>query len=113
MIRGLDSFREWFQVYEHYYAMIGGTACELLMSEVGGDFRATRDIDMVLIVEALDAKFGTRLWEYLKAGGYEHRCASTEKPQFYRFTKPVSPDYPYMVELYCFRAYSDVLIHSS
>jgi hypothetical protein len=86
--------------YEHYYAIIGGTACDLLMNEAGGDFRATRDIDMVLLVEVLDADFGARLWEYIKAGGYEHRRASTDKPQFYRFTKPVSPDYPYMLELF-------------
>jgi len=72
----------------------------MLMSEAGGDFRATRDLDIVLLVEALDASFGTRLWEYIKAGGYEHRRASTEKPQFYRFTKPASQDYPYMIELF-------------
>jgi hypothetical protein len=100
MVRGLNGFKEWFNGYENYYAIIGGTACDLLMSEVGVDFRATRDIDMVLLVEALDATFGTRLWEYIKSGGYEHRRASTTKPQFYRFTKPASPDYPYMLELF-------------
>ena len=100
MVRGLDSFKEWFTGYENYYALIGGTACYMLMSEVGEDFRATRDIDMVLLVEALDAKFGARLWEYIKAGSYEHRQASNKKPQFYRFTKPVSSDYPYMIELF-------------
>jgi hypothetical protein len=100
MVRGLDSFKEWFRGYEHYYAIIGGTACDLLISEAGGDFRATRDIDMVLLVEVLDANFGARLWEYIRAGDYEHRHASTDKPQFYRFIKPVSPDYPYMLELF-------------
>ena len=94
MVRGLDGFKAWFIGYESYFAIIGGTACDMLMSEAGEDFRATRDIDMVLLVEALDASFGTRLWEYIKMGGYEHRRASTEKPQFYRFTKPSSPDYP-------------------
>ena len=100
MVRGLESFKEWFIGYDRYYTIIGGTACEMLMSEAGGDFRATRDIDMVLLVEALDASFGARLWEYLKSGGYEHRRASAEKPQFYRFSKPASPDYPYMIELF-------------
>jgi hypothetical protein len=100
MVRGLDGFREWFRGYEHHYAIIGGTACDLLISETGGDFRATRDIDMVLLVEVLDTNFGARLWEYIKSGGYEHRRASTEKPQFYRFAKPVSQDYPHMIELF-------------
>jgi hypothetical protein len=100
MVRGLDSFRAWFRGYEQNYAIIGGTACDLLMSEAGVDFRATRDIDMVLIVEALNAEFGARFWEYIKAGGYEHLRKSTGAPQFYRFTKPVAPDCPYMIELF-------------
>ncbi|GHV56429.1 hypothetical protein FACS1894216_20330 [Synergistales bacterium] len=100
MVRGLDSFKAWFQGYERNYAIIGGTACHLLMSEAGTDFRGTRDIDMVLIIEALNANFGTRFWEYVKAGGYEHYRKSTDTPQFYRFTKPAAPDYPYMIELF-------------
>ena len=33
MVRGLDGFREWFRSYEEQYAIIGGTACDLLMTE--------------------------------------------------------------------------------
>jgi hypothetical protein len=100
MIRGMSGFREWFSGYEDNYAIIGGAACDALMNEVGGEFRATRDIDMVLIIEALNSEFGSRFWEYIKAGGYEHRRKSTDTPQFYRFSKPVSSDYPYMIELF-------------
>ncbi|GHU87319.1 hypothetical protein FACS1894202_01410 [Clostridia bacterium] len=100
MVRGLESFKTWFRGYETNYAIIGGAACDALMNEVGADFRATRDIDMVLIVEALNADFGARFWEYVKAGGYEHQRKSTDTPQFYRFTNPASPDYPYMIELF-------------
>jgi hypothetical protein len=100
MVKGLDSFRLWFQGYERYYALIGGVACDLLMNEAGLDFRATRDFDMVLLVETLDADFGARFWGYVKAGGYDHRRASTDTPQFYRFSKPSMPDYPYMIELF-------------
>ncbi|MFR5881536.1 MAG: hypothetical protein ACLUEQ_12415 [Cloacibacillus evryensis] len=32
--------------------LIGGMACDLLMSDAGLDFRRTKDIDMVLIVES-------------------------------------------------------------
>lgn len=70
------------------------------MSEDGLDFRATRDIDMVLIVESLTPEFGRRFWEYVKAAGYEHRNKSTGEPQFYRFSKPSSREYPYMIELF-------------
>jgi hypothetical protein len=100
VVRGLNSFKAWFQGYEQNYAIIGGTACDLLMSEAGNAFRATRDIDMVLIVEALNADFGARFWKYIKAGGYEHCRSSTDTPQFYRFSKPASPEYPYMIELF-------------
>jgi len=31
MVRGIDSFREWFSGYESNYVVIGGTACDLLM----------------------------------------------------------------------------------
>ena len=45
MIRGIESFREWFRGYEEQYAIIGGIACDLLMTNEGLDFRATKDID--------------------------------------------------------------------
>ena len=71
MVRGIESFREWFRGHEEQYAIIGGTACDLLMTDVGLDFRATKDIDLVLIVEAVDAKFASLFWEYVVAGGFE------------------------------------------
>lgn len=109
MIKGLNSFKTWFQGYERNYAIIGGAACDLLMGEAGTDFRATRDIDMVLIVEALNADFGAKFWQYVKAGGYEHRRKGTDTPQFYRFAKPTSPDYPYMIELFSRRTEGVIL----
>lgn len=100
MVRGIESFREWFRGYEEQYAIIGGTACDLLMTEEGLDFRATKDIDLVLIIESVDAVFGRRFWEYVTAAGYEHRNKSTGGSQFYRFTNPQSREYPAMIELF-------------
>ncbi|MDO4277134.1 MAG: hypothetical protein Q4D16_26025 [Eubacteriales bacterium] len=100
MVKGFESFRSWFSGYEDCYTIIGGTACDLIMSEVDQDFRATKDIDLVLIVEALTADFCRRFWEYIDSGGYEHRNKSTEKPQFYRFTHPTNAAYPTMIELF-------------
>ena len=100
MVRGMDSFREWFQGYEDYYAIIGGTACDVLMTEGGLDFRATKDIDLVLIIEAVDASFARRFWDYIETAGYEHRSKSTGEPEFYRFTNPQSREYPTMIELF-------------
>ena len=100
MVVGLDSFKEWFRGFGAYYVVIGGTACDMLMSETGAEFRATRDVDMVLLVEALDAEFGSHFWEYIKAADYEHRLKSTGKPIYYRFTNPKSAEYPVIIELF-------------
>lgn len=56
------------------------------MTEEGLDFRATKDVDLVLIIEAVDANFGKKFWEYVKQVGYEHCNKSSGVPQFYRFT---------------------------
>ncbi len=109
MVRGINSFRDWFRGYEEQYAIIGGTACDLLMTGEGLTFRATKDVDLVLIVEAVDASFGQRFWEYVTAAGYEHKDRSTGEPQFYRFTNPQSHDYPAMIELFTRKPDSIVL----
>ena len=71
-----------------------------LVNDRGLDFRATKDIDLVLIIESVDAAFGFRFWEYVIAAGYEHRNKSTGNPQFYRFMNPRSREYPTMIELF-------------
>ena len=60
MIRGLHSFREWFQGYESNYIIIGGAACDLLMSNFDMEFRVTKDLDLVLILEVLTVEFGRK-----------------------------------------------------
>jgi hypothetical protein len=77
MVRGFESFQSWFQGYEEQYAIIGGTACDILMAEENMDFRATKDIDLVLILEAMTPDFGTRFWNYIVEGQYQHCNKST------------------------------------
>ena len=100
MVLGIERFREWFRGYEDHYAIIGGTACDLLMAEEGLAFRGTKDIDLVLIVEAISPEFGRRFWEFVRSAGYEHCNKSTGQPQFYRFTHPTESGYPFMIELF-------------
>lgn len=100
MVLGIERFREWFKGFEDQYAIIGGTACDLLMSEEGLEFRGTKDIDLVLIVEAVTAEFGLRFWEFVREAGYVRRCKSNGAQQFYRFTDPVSKEYPKEIELF-------------
>lgn len=56
-IRGLSRFRERFAAYAESYVLIGGAASLLVMEEAGLTFRATKDLDLVLCVEALDSRF--------------------------------------------------------
>jgi len=62
MVYGIEKFKEYFSDYTGQYVFIGGTACDILLEEIGSTFRATKDLDMVLIIEALDESFGKKFW---------------------------------------------------
>lgn len=100
MVAGIDKFQKYFAGHEDHYAIIGGAACDLLFDEAGLDFRATKDIDMVLCVEVVDAAFGTAFKAFLDAGGYQARERSTGEKEFYRFHKPSDQSFPFMIELF-------------
>lgn len=101
MVRGLDVFRRWFATFAEQYVLIGGTAASLAMEEAGLPFRATKDLDIVLHVEALTPAFGAVFWQFVEAGGYAIRQASDGgKPVFYRFQKPADDRFPAMIELF-------------
>jgi hypothetical protein len=55
---------------------------------------------MVLIIEALDEKFGETFLKFIKDGGYHYLQKSSGKEQFYRFTKSEKPGFPAMIELF-------------
>lgn len=100
MVHGLGKFKEYFEDYTSQYVFIGGVACDILMDELGASFRATKDLDMVLIIEALDASFGATFWRFIEDAGYEHREKGTGENQFYRFTEPKEKTFPQMIELF-------------
>ena len=100
MVAGLLKFKEYFKDYTDSYVLIGGAACDILFMENEADFRATRDLDMVLIVEALTPEFAGIFWNFIKDGDYRHISGSTGTPQFYRFDKPQTEGFPKMIELF-------------
>ena len=99
-MRGLERFRDHFSAFGDRYVLIGGTACDLAMTDAGLDFRVTRDLDIVLCVEALDQEFAKEFWSFVKAGGYEINETSTGEKRFYRFQRPTDDSYPEMLELF-------------
>lgn len=100
MVRGLNTFREHFVGFENQYVLIGGAACDILFTSNEGQFRATRDLDMVIIVEALTPEFGEKFWQFIELGKYRNKSTSAGKTQFYRFDKPEDEKYPKMIELF-------------
>jgi len=100
MIIGLNLFREHFRPYTDRYVLIGGTGCNLALEEAGLSFRATKDLDIVLCIEALDREFAEAFWKFIRAGGYEVQQTATGSKQFYRFKNPSTEGYPFMLELF-------------
>jgi hypothetical protein len=100
MVKGLDRFREHFRAFADRYVIIGGTACDLALTDAGPAFRATRDIDMVLCLEAIDAAFGEALWAFVRNGRYASLEAPSDERKLYRFTRPGTDGYPVMLELF-------------
>lgn len=101
MVKGLDIFRKYFKDYEQQYVLIGGAACDIAFESNEINFRATRDLDMVLIIEALTSDFGEKFWEFVEDGKYRNKATNRGNPQFYRFDKPEDEAFPKMIELFC------------
>ena len=100
MVEGLPRFRDHFREFTEQYVLIGGAACDLYMEDFGLPFRVTKDLDIVLCVEALDIAFVEAFWDFVREGGYNIQEKSTGEKQFYRFMKPKNKDYPLMLELF-------------
>ena len=66
MVRGIETFKQFFKGFEDNYVIIGGTACEIHEDLYAQVPRATKDIDIILIVEALSAEFVAKFWEFVK-----------------------------------------------
>lgn len=79
MINGFTKFKEWFKGFENQYVVIGGTACDLIMESEELPFRATKDLDIVLIVESVTPEFGKAFWKYIKEAEYLHINKSTQR----------------------------------
>ena len=109
MVKGIERFREYFRDFTDQYVLIGGAACDISFESNNAYFRATRDLDVVLIVEPLTREFGQRFWNFIRDGGYQNRAKSSGTPQFYRFDKPLQESFPSMIELF---ARTDYILES-
>ncbi|HZL09825.1 MAG TPA: hypothetical protein VFC65_07490 [Prolixibacteraceae bacterium] len=100
MVKGLDLFKAYFAAFPDNYLIIGGTARDIIMEDAGFEPKGTKDIDMILVVEALTAEFVMQFWQFVEDGNYEHQEKSTGERQYYRFYNPVNKEFPDMIELF-------------
>jgi hypothetical protein len=99
-MKGLDKFQAHFANAQEQYGLIGGAAAHLVLTGAGFDPRATKDLDVVLCIEAINAGFYELLWKFIEAGGYSARERSSGEREFYRFHTPGTVGYPKMLEIF-------------
>ncbi len=100
MVNGLEAFRDAFQEYKGQYVLIGGAACDLILSDIGVQARATKDLDIVLCMETLTKEFMATFWEFIQQGAYQLRAKANGKHCLYRFQSPQVTGYPSILELF-------------
>jgi hypothetical protein len=101
-VTGIDLFIRHFSAHLDKFVLIGGSACHINLYEQGLPFRATKDLDIVLLldVDRIDMQFAEAFWEFVRLGGYEIQQRTSGKPVFYRFKKPRDVKFPFMLELF-------------
>ncbi|MBM3404300.1 MAG: hypothetical protein FJY10_05365 [Bacteroidetes bacterium] len=100
MVAGLNKFREYFRNYPGNYIVIGGTACNIIIGKAGLIPRVTKDIDLILIVEALSKEFVSEFWNFIRDGQYQKKEKDPEQRKYYRFEGPLNQEFPKQVELF-------------
>ena len=102
IVAGIERFEEVFTKYADSFIVIGGSACRAVLPNGPIQPRRTRDIDMVLVLESIDAEFIGAFWGFIKDGGY--KCASRKnedgslKYVFYSFVEG-EEGYPEKIEI--------------
>lgn len=100
MVTGLDLFRERFREFEGAFVLIGGAACHEWFAAQREEFRPTKDLDIVLLVEVVEPAFVAALRSFIAEGKYKIQEKSEGLPVLYRFAKPENPEFPFMLELF-------------
>jgi hypothetical protein len=113
LVTGLNKFSTFFKDVRESFILIGGTACDLLLENEGLNSRATKDIDIVVIVESVNNEFSKVMWQFVIEGRYKSLEMSSGKRNRYRFYGPEEPDFPYMIELFSKSEHSNRIISSS
>ena len=100
---GIDKLREYLGGFNANYVIIGGTACNLNLEDADLQGRATKDIDMIVVCEAISSEYVRQFWAFIKAGGYKPYQINTKggtKRSYYRFIEATDVSFPAYIELF-------------
>ena len=100
MKKGIEIFKQYFAQNSDSSVITGGTACDMIEERAGQNPRATKDIDIILIIEALTSEFVRRFWQFITDGKYEARQRGNGTSEYFRFMKPEADQFPYQIELF-------------
>ena len=95
---GFDHFGSYLKGLEAHYVVIGGGAASILMDDEGLEFRATKDVDLVVL--ARSKELNERILAYVKDGDYNTKESTEKLPRYYRFQKPTKAECPKMIEIF-------------
>lgn len=105
MNQKIESFSRHFTDFKEQYVLIGGAACFAWFADHEPAFRATEDLDIVLILENLSLPFIERLLLYLEENGYQQweqhflNPDAESRKVMYRFMAPAHSHAPKQIEL--------------
>jgi hypothetical protein len=99
MVTGLNIFREHFRDHEGAMTLIGGAACDEWFASNQMTFRATNDLDLVIMLDQVGQPFLEAMRSFIKEGNYHSGERSDGVPVLYRFTTPAREDFPFKLEL--------------
>lgn len=103
MVVGIERFKEAMADYADNYVIIGGTACDIVLSGTPMPPRPTKDIDMIVVVENLTHDFVDAFWAFIHAGGYKLYKRVNVRGELvyalYRFDHPTEAGFPFQIEL--------------
>ncbi len=95
---GFDHFCNALKGLEADYVIIGGGAAAILMDDEGLEFRATKDVDLVVLGRS--DELNNSILAYIKDGGYKIKESTETTPKYYRFREPTKEECPAMIEIF-------------
>lgn len=102
-MKNIKFLSEYMSEYKSDYILIGGNACALHFEKAEAEFRATEDLDIVLLTDGQNEDFYNHLHDFLVENEYTGKVFNGSNPggSAYRFTKTTDGDeLPKQIELF-------------